>query len=111
MPDSNAAFCTAWCASVSSEKDLLFTPFSTAMIWLSFVIDLSSRSLPTVEDTAHESHSVNVSACRRSGSVPGVASVRDRHRPMAEVFGSALLGIKLGRLQEVGQSEMEPVPV
>src|SRR5690606_41837409 len=37
MPDSSGAFCTAWCAAVRSWKDLLFTPFSTAMIWFSFV--------------------------------------------------------------------------
>ena len=33
MPDSSAGFCSAWCASVSSWNDRLFTPFSTAMIW------------------------------------------------------------------------------
>jgi len=35
MPANGAVFCTAWCASVKSANDLLLTPFSTAMIWLS----------------------------------------------------------------------------
>src|SRR6185312_15255019 len=45
MPESRAGLSSWWCASVSSEKDLLLTPFSTAMIWLSLVT-ATLRPLP-----------------------------------------------------------------